>query len=144
MWYLRIIEENEKCRAKFFNTFLIDLGIKKRQALLDVLLQSSINGQPLTDVQIRDEVNTFMFEGHDTTTSATSLCLYLLSRHPKIQQKLFHEIHAHFGDNLARPVTYRDLQELNYLNCVVKESLRLFPPIPAIGRRLKEDCQLGW
>ena len=119
------------------------MGIKQRKALLDVLLESTIDGMPLTDEQIRDEVNTFMFEGHDTTTSATSLCLYLLSRHEDIQQKLFEEVRAHFGDDLKRPVTYKDLQELHYLNCVIKESLRVFPPIPAIGRHIKEDCKLG-
>lgn len=120
-----------------------DLGIKNRMAFLDVLLQSTIDGQPLSDKQIRDEVNTFMFEGHDTTTSATSFCLYALSRHRDVQQKLFEELREHFGDDLNRPVTYADLQQLTYLNCVIKESLRLYPPVLAIGRFLKTDLVVG-
>lgn len=119
------------------------MGIKKRLALLDVLLKSTIDGEPLSDEQIREEVNTFMFEGHDTTTSAISFCLYLLSRYPNVQQKLFEEIRTHFGDDLERQINYRDLQNLNYLNCVVKEALRIYPPIPAIGRGLREECKLG-
>lgn len=121
----------------------LDVGLKKRLALLDVLLQSSVDGIPLTDKQIRDEVNTFMFEGHDTTTSATSFCLYALSRHRQVQQKLFNELREYFGDQLHHKITYNDLQQLSYLNCVIKESLRLYPPIMAIGRALKDELKVG-
>lgn len=119
------------------------IGAKKRLAFLDVLLQARVDGQPLLDKQIRDEVNTFMFEGHDTTTSAISFCLYALSRHPEIQDKVFEEIRSNFGDDLNRRISYADLQKMNYLNCVIKESLRLFPPIPAVGRCLDRELKLG-
>uniref|UniRef100_A0A1B0FQS7 Cytochrome P450 n=1 Tax=Glossina morsitans morsitans TaxID=37546 RepID=A0A1B0FQS7_GLOMM len=121
-----------------------DLHFKKRSALLDVLLKSlDVNGQPLTDKQIRDEVNTFLFEGHDTTSSAISFCLYALSRHADEQQKLFEELHSYFGDDLQSPLNYNDLQQLPYLNCVIKESLRLYPPISAIGRMLDSSLEMG-
>uniref|UniRef100_A0A1B0ALV1 Cytochrome P450 n=1 Tax=Glossina palpalis gambiensis TaxID=67801 RepID=A0A1B0ALV1_9MUSC len=120
-----------------------DLHLKKRSALLDVLLTSlDVNGQPLTDKQIRDEVNTFLFEGHDTTSSAISFCLYALSRHANEQQKLFEELHSYFGNDLQRPLNYNDLQQLPYLNCVIKESLRLYPPISAIGRMLDSSLEM--
>ncbi|XP_073830242.1 cytochrome P450 4ae1 [Musca autumnalis] len=122
---------------------LDDVGAKKKHlAFLDVLLQARIDGQPLLDKQIRDEVNTFIFEGHDTTTSAISFCLYALSRHPDIQDRLFEEIRHHFGDNLGRQITYADLQKLNFLNCVIKEALRLYCPIPAVGRFLDKELKL--
>ncbi|XP_054087155.1 cytochrome P450 4ae1 isoform X2 [Zeugodacus cucurbitae] len=125
------------------NAEMWDIGLKPRMALLDVLLQSTTtDGQPLTDAQIRDEVNTFMFEGHDTTTSAISFCLYLLSRHADCQRVLFEEIRNHFGTDTSRPIKYADIQQLTYLNCVVKETLRLYPPIPVIGRWLKEELVL--
>lgn len=112
-------------------------------ALLDVLLQStSTDGQPITDAQIRDEVNTFMFEGHDTTTSAISFCLYLLSRNADCQRVLFEEIRNHFGTDTSPPIKYSDAKNLTYLNCVIKETLRLYPPIPVIGRFLKEELVL--
>uniref|UniRef100_A0A1B0AJY6 Cytochrome P450 n=1 Tax=Glossina pallidipes TaxID=7398 RepID=A0A1B0AJY6_GLOPL len=120
-----------------------DLHLKNRSALLDVLLKSlDVNGQPLTDKQIRDEVNTFLFEGHDTTSSAISFCLYALSRHANEQQRLFEELHSYFGDDLQSPLNYNDLQQLPYLNCVIKESLRLYPPISAIGRMLDSPLEM--
>nr|AID61424.1 cytochrome P450 [Calliphora stygia] len=137
-----LLKDKEKGNIQDHNDDPYDLGLKKRMALLDVLLQSSVDGESLTNQQVRDEVNTFMFEGHDTTTSATSFCLYALSRHAPVQQKLFLELREYFGDQLNRAITYKDLQELNYLNCVIKESLRLYPPILAIGRCLKNDLKV--
>ncbi|KAH8373836.1 hypothetical protein KR200_008027 [Drosophila serrata] len=115
---------------------------QKRHALLDTLLRATLDGQPLTDKQIRDEVNTFIFEGHDTSSSAVSFCLYLLSRHEEVQQKLFDELREHYGPNLGRGVEYADFAALPYLNCVVKESLRLYPPIPAVARCLETDLEI--
>lgn len=120
-----------------------NIGIKRRMAFLDVLLQAkNLNGEPLSDNDIREEVDTFMFEGHDTTTSAISFTLRAIACHPEVQKKLFEEVRELFGDDLDRPITYRDIQQLNYMSCVIKESLRLFPPIPAIGRYIREDFEL--
>ncbi|XP_017871239.1 PREDICTED: cytochrome P450 4ae1 [Drosophila arizonae] len=112
-------------------------------ALLDTLLQARLDGAPLTDAQIRDEVSTFIFAGHDTTTSAASFCLYLLSRHAAVQQRLYEEIHSHYGTAMNRPVVHADFADLPYLHCVIKESLRLYPPIPAVGRCLEKDLPLA-
>ncbi|XP_061400141.1 cytochrome P450 4d8-like [Musca vetustissima] len=116
-----------------------DIGTKKRMALLDVLLQSSIEGEPLSNEDIREEVDTFMFEGHDTTATALSCTLYLLARHPEVQEKLLDEIHNVFGKDNLKPFSLMSLNELKYMECVIKESLRLFPPVPIIAREIKED-----
>jgi len=60
------IAETGNANADLLN----DVGQKRRMALLDVLLQSTIDGAPLSNDDIREEVDTFMFEGHDTTTSS--------------------------------------------------------------------------
>lgn len=120
-----------------------EVGSKRRMALLDVLLQSTIDGKPLSNEDIREEVDTFMFEGHDTTTSAISYTLYLLARHPEIQERAFKEIRDVIGDDKTKAISMRDLSELKYLECVIKESLRLYPPVPMIGRHLEEDVVLG-
>lgn len=120
-----------------------DVGSKRRMALLDVLLQSTIDGKPLSNEDIREEVDTFMFEGHDTTTSAISYTLYLLARHPEVQERAFKEIREVIGDDKTKAISMRDLGELKYLECIIKESLRLYPPVPMIGRHLEEDVMLG-
>ncbi|XP_030378385.1 probable cytochrome P450 4d14 [Scaptodrosophila lebanonensis] len=119
-----------------------DVGSKRRMALLDVLLQSTVGGEPLSNEDIREEVDTFMFEGHDTTTSGISFTLYLIARHPQVQAQLFQEIREVIGDDKSRPVGMRELNELKYLECVIKESLRLYPPVPMIGRRVTQDVTL--
>lgn len=58
---------------------------RKKMAFLDTLLSSTIDGRPLIRQEIYEEVSTFMFEGHDTTTSGVSFSVYLLSRHPDVQ-----------------------------------------------------------
>ncbi|KAH8304710.1 hypothetical protein KR044_005888 [Drosophila immigrans] len=118
------------------------LGQKRRMALLDVLLQATINGEPLSNEDIREEVDTFMFEGHDTTTSGISFCLYEISRHAAVQQRLMHEIDAVLGQDKQQAATLRDLNELKFMECVIKESLRLHPPVPFIGRHFKDDVNI--
>ncbi|XP_070498808.1 cytochrome P450 4d2-like [Chironomus tepperi] len=115
------------------------VGMKKRLALLDVLLKSNVNGQPLTNAEIAEEVDTFMFEGHDTVTATTTFTLYLLSQHPEIQQKAYEEVTKIVGDDLNVDPTYNQLLDMKYLECCIKESLRLYPPVPMIGRSLDED-----
>lgn len=112
-------------------------------AFLDVLLQSTVGGKPLTNEDIREEVDTFMFEGHDTTTSGISHTLYLLARHPEVQQKVFEEILQVIGSDKHKPITMRELQDLKYLDLVIKESLRLYPPVPMIGRITEQDVEIS-
>ncbi|XP_036220368.2 cytochrome P450 4d8 [Bactrocera oleae] len=112
---------------------------KKRMALLDMLLQSTIDDQPLSDEDIREEVDTFMFEGHDTTTSAICFILHLLSRHPEAQQKVLQEIASVLGDDREQAISLRELNELKYVECVIKETLRLYPTVPLVGRQLTEN-----
>lgn len=120
-----------------------DIGVKKKLALLDVLLQSTIDGQPLTNLDIREEVDTFMFEGHDTTTSGISFALYCLAKNPEAQRKAFEEINNVIGGDIQKPVTLKDLSDLNYLELVIKESLRLYPSVPIYARKIKENVEIS-
>jgi cytochrome P450 family 4 len=118
-------------------------GGGKEMAFLDVLLQSTIDGKPLTNMDIREEVDTFMFEGHDTTSSGIAFCLYNLAKHPDVQQKAFDEIKSVIGDDENKPVTLTNLNDLKYLEMVIKETLRLYPSIPAYGRKMVENVEIS-
>ncbi|XP_017057725.1 probable cytochrome P450 4d20 [Drosophila ficusphila] len=120
-----------------------DIGQKSQMALLDILLQSSINNQPLNDADIREEVDTFMFEGDDTTSSGVSHALHAIARHPEVQQRIHEELLQVLGKDPHAPVTQSQLQELKYLECAIKETMRLYPPVPAIGRHTHKDLQIG-
>ncbi|XP_034483225.1 probable cytochrome P450 4d20 [Drosophila innubila] len=120
-----------------------ELGSKSQMALLDILLQSSIQGAPLSNADIREEVDTFMFEGDDTTSSGVSHALYCIARHPAVQAKLYEELQQVLGKDRTAPVNQAQLQQLKYLECVIKETMRLYPPVPVIGRYTKEDLQIG-
>ncbi|XP_061440380.1 cytochrome P450 4V2 [Rhineura floridana] len=115
---------------------------KIRRAFLDMLLNAiDDDGNKLSYLDIREEVDTFMFEGHDTTAAAMNWAIYLLASHPEAQRKVHSELDEVFGDS-DRHITMDDLKELRYLDCVIKEALRLFPSVPLLARTLSEECYI--
>lgn len=114
----------------------------KRAAFLDILLKAKHDDPTITFDDIQEEVDTFMFEGHDTTAAAASWACHLIGSHPEVQKKLHEEIDRVLG-NTNRPLTKDDLKELDYLDCVIKETLRMFPSVPFYGRYISEDCEIG-
>lgn len=83
------------------------------------------------------------FQGHDTTTSGLSFTCYCISQNPRVQEKLYQEQKSIFGDDLNRHPTNTDLNDMKYLEAVIKEALRLYPSVPIIGRKLYEDRKIG-
>lgn len=119
-----------------------DIGEKKRSAFLEMMLENAENGGPISDDEIREQVNTIMFEGHDTTAAASSFFLSLMGLHQDIQTKVIQELDDIFGDS-DRPVTFQDTLEMKYLERCMMETLRMYPPVPIIARHIKEDLKLA-
>ncbi|XP_046463634.1 cytochrome P450 4C1-like [Daphnia pulex] len=111
---------------------------KSRLAFLDLLIEASQDGKVLSDLDIREEVDTFMFEGHDTTAAAINWSLFLIGGNPEVQEKVSEELTRVFGES-DRPITMADLSELKYLEYCIKEALRLYPSVPIMSRALLED-----
>ncbi|XP_075165711.1 cytochrome P450 4e2-like [Haematobia irritans] len=116
---------------------------RRKLAFLDTLLSSTIDGRPLTIQELYEEVSTFMFEGHDTTTSALAFSIYLLSRHLGVQQKVYEEQKSIMGNNMKRSATFQELSEMKYLDLVIKEILRLYPSVPMIGRDTDREYNMN-
>ncbi|KXJ72911.1 hypothetical protein RP20_CCG016900 [Aedes albopictus] len=121
---------------------LDEFGTKKKDAFLDMLLRTNINGKPLTNLEIREEVDTFMFEGHDTTTSAVVFTLFNLAKNPEVQQKVYDEIVSVMGKDPQEPIQLSHLHDLTYTEMAIKETLRLYPSVPLIGRRCIEEITI--
>ncbi|XP_018399269.1 PREDICTED: cytochrome P450 4g15 [Cyphomyrmex costatus] len=119
-----------------------DVGEKKRQAFLDLLMEAGQNGSILTDEEVKEQVDTIMFEGHDTTAAASSFFLSIMGCHPDIQEKVIQELDDIFGDS-DRPVTFQDTLEMKYLERCLMETLRMYPPVPIIARTIKTDLKLA-
>ncbi|ODN00188.1 Cytochrome P450 4c3 [Orchesella cincta] len=117
-------------------------GQKIRRAFLDLLLDVQENDAQFTDADIREEVDTFMFEGHDTTGANLEWAILMLACNPKCQKLAYEEIQNVFGNDTERDITTADLKELKYLECCIKETLRIYPSVPFFMRRMDQDCVL--
>ena len=112
-----------------------------RGDLLSMLLTSrDEEGNRLSDRQLRDEVMTILITGHEPVGVALTWIWYLLSRHPQVEARLFAELSAVLGGRAPR---VQDLEEMPHTEMVVKEALRLYPPVWGISRTAVEDCEIG-
>lgn len=121
-----------------------DVAKKRHNDFLDILLLArDENGKGLSDVEMRNEVNTFLFAGHDTTASAISWCLYNLASHPDIQRKARLEVDALVQGRDTNAIAWEDVNQMPYLLMCIKESLRSHPPVPFIVRELETPLKVN-
>ncbi|RWS12117.1 cytochrome P450 monooxygenase-like protein [Dinothrombium tinctorium] len=120
-------------------------GEKRRLAFLDLLLEQHLDNDNMSIEDVCDEVDTFMFAGHDTTAMGISWTLYLLGLHDDVQEKLFEEIEQitkNFKES-QNQFTIDDIKQMKYLDCVLKEVQRLYPTAPFIGREITHDVEIN-
>jgi cytochrome P450 len=98
------------------------------------------SGEALHDVQLRDEAVTMLLAGHETTALTLTYACYLLARHPAAAARLRQELDQRLGERLPG---IEDLPELPYLDAVVKETLRLYPPAYLLGREVAKPFEIG-
>lgn len=113
---------------------------KRRYAMLDTLLAAESQGL-IDEEGIREEVDTFTFEGHDTTSAALTFILFLLASHEDVQQKVYEEIRSVYVQNDKKPLEIAHYNSMAYTDRVIKECLRLYPPVSFISRESSEEIQ---
>ncbi|KAI9563277.1 hypothetical protein GHT06_010735 [Daphnia sinensis] len=114
-----------------------------RFAMVDRLIEASYEGADLDDTGIREEINMLTFAGHDTTSIAMGWFLYLIAKHPTHQQMIVDELDSVFRGDRDRPCTLQDVSELQYMERCIKETLRLYPSVPVLVRKVSQDIEIG-
>ncbi|CAL1271346.1 unnamed protein product [Larinioides sclopetarius] len=115
---------------------------KERKSLVKLLLKEYYLSKEISEEDIRDQLMTFTIAGQDTTKIALSWILYMLGLHAEIRGKVYEELDLIFGVDHERHATAEDLKNMKYLECVIKETLRIYPPVPILTRYLKEDTTI--
>ncbi|XP_077557447.1 cytochrome P450 4C1-like [Haemaphysalis longicornis] len=114
----------------------------KRPAFLDLLSDYCRQGI-FTVEDVRQEVDTFMFAGQDTSAQTLTWTLFALAIHPDIQRNVHEELDKVFKPDSGNSVTKRDVANLPYLDRVLKETMRVFSIVPWVGRSLTEPLKVG-
>jgi cytochrome P450 len=97
-------------------------------------------GFGMNDRELLEETMTLFLAGHETTALALTYTLYLLAAHPAAYQKLLAEVDTVLGGRAPGP---KDMEQLVYTNAVVKESLRIYPPVWTMARLATDDVEVG-
>jgi len=122
-----------------------EAGAGDKKDLLDSMLTGvdKQTGTQLDDLNIRYQINTFLIAGHETTSGLLSYTIYALLKNPEVLARARAEVDRVFGGDLDAAPSYAQVTQLHYINQVLKESLRLWPPAPAIGLYPYKDEVIG-
>lgn len=114
--------------------------LRERTDLLETLLAArDDDGSGMSDAQVRDEAVTLFMAGHETTALTLTYAFRLLTENPEARAKLEAEVDQVLGDRAA---SIADIASLTYTEAVVKECLRLYPPVWLIAREAIEATEV--
>ncbi len=109
-------------------------------SLLDLMLAASPDRSTGSEQSLRDQVITIFLAGYETVANALSWTWYLLSQNPECERRFHEEIDRELRD---RQPSFDDVPRLRYVEMVLAESMRLYPPAWAMGRYARDDFRLG-
>ena len=122
------------------DTLIYDMIAQRRGArsrpddLLTMLIESRYeDGTAMSDAQARDEIATFIAAGHETTANALAWAWYLLALNPAAEEALVDEFRCELGGRIPEAA---DIPRLRYTEMVISESMRLYPPVWLLARRV--------
>ncbi|XP_043486958.1 cytochrome P450 4g15-like [Polistes fuscatus] len=114
------------------------------RSFLDLLFISLYEKGEISEQDIRDEINTIVLTGSETSAATLSFLFLMLATFPDVQNQIYEELYDLYGssDPDDVPITLEDIKKMKYLERVVKETLRLFPSAPFIGRTSCRDIKV--
>ena len=115
-------------------------GIPCRKDILQIMIEAGDNDK-LTDEEIISQSLIFLIAGYETTANAVACVSYLIATNPDVQQKLINEIDANCPD--AMSIDYDVVQGLPYLDMVISEALRIYPPGFIINREIHDEAVIN-
>jgi cytochrome P450 len=138
--HLRLAEENNEIIRQIIQERVT--SDKRPNDLLNMLLETRYEdtGEGMSVKQLVDEIKILFIAGHETTANALTFTLHLLGNHPDVQQKILEEI-VNIESETSNVV--EQLQKMTYINAVLNESMRLYPPAWITDRENVEDDNLG-
>jgi len=139
---------------RFMHQMVEDIIRERRESGADIAAKPDLlsymiagvdkkSGEKLDDKQIRDECIEFLIAGHETTSGLLSFAIYFLLKNPEVLARAQAEVDSVLGTDLTQRPTYAQVNRLQYILQILKESLRLFPTAPAISMRARQDTQIG-
>ncbi|WP_405059298.1 cytochrome P450 [Kribbella sp. NBC_01505] len=122
-----------------------DSGDTSTDDLLGLMLNAPHpeSGERLDEINIRNQVITFLIAGHETTSGALSFALYYLAKNPAVLQLAQAEVDALWGDQADPQPTFEEVGKLRYVRQILNEALRLWPTAGAFVREATADTTLG-
>jgi len=134
---------------RIIDDYLLQLILKRRvelqhahvEDLRNDLLSSLVLKEGMSDQLIRDQLLTMLIAGHDTSTALLAWTLYLLGMHPQAMMDTQSEVDEVLG-HVGEPPSIEQVNNLVFIDQVIKEALRLYPPIHIGNRMTAEDMQL--
>ncbi|XP_058817443.1 uncharacterized protein LOC131680751 [Topomyia yanbarensis] len=131
----KVLKLKKEERSKSKSSVVVVENHKKPQIYIDQILRLAEETDIFDDAAIRDELDTIIAGGNETSALTLSHVMLMLAIHEDIQQKVYNEIVNVIGSSdPSRPVHNEHLAHLNYTEMVIKETMRLFPVGPVIGR----------
>jgi len=125
-----------KEKRKQMNEAASNNVVIEKKNLLELLV-SSQETKSLTDKNLADHVKTLLFAGHETTATLTTWTIFALSQAPEVTAKIKQELEEKLGT--SDDFSYEDLEKLVYLKAVIKETLRMYPPVAIVIRKFEKD-----
>ncbi|MFH5797835.1 cytochrome P450 [Haladaptatus sp. CMAA 1911] len=138
---MRIKDAREKLDGVVYRMIRERRNDADGEGVISTLLSATDeHGNHMSDEQIRDEVVTLLLAGHETTALSLTLTMYALAQYPEVEEKLVAELDEVLDGETP---TMDDLSDLTYTERVVKESMRLYPPVPGIVREATKPDIIG-